>query len=305
MALHATDAISYRQFSVTPGLRVEVIGARYDERLPTAGASGKTNAIGPVLRSDNAVYSVFLPGVGAYYGVRKDLGIIGGVYRGFSPAPPGQSKEPELSWNAEFGGRLTRRHVKAELIGFLNKYQNLTNICTFSSGCTQEIDRQTSIGSASIYGLEAHVDGTVDLGAGYKLPGRASYTLTGTRIDNAFRSADPQFGKVEEGDELPYVPTHQAAGSIGIEHREFGVNIGATLVGSMRELAGQGATKPNERTDAYAVLDASGYYVPAKHFRLTLNARNLTNATYITSRRPFGARPGAPLSMQLGLAADF
>ena len=45
---------------------------------------------------------------------------------------------------------------------------------------------------------------------GTRLSVQASYTLTLSSFLSAFQSANPQFGAVEVGDQLPYVPVHQA-----------------------------------------------------------------------------------------------
>ena len=73
------------------------------------------------------------------------------------------------------------------------------------------------------------------------------------------------------------------------------MNVAGTFVDSMREKAGQGAPPPGGLTDAYFLLDASVKYRLFKQLELYVNGRNLLDDRYIASRRPFGARPGAPL----------
>ena len=41
------------------------------------------------------------------------------------------------------------------------------------------------------------------------------------------------------------------------------------------------------------------------HVELYVNGRNLTNDRYLASRRPYGARPGAPLWMMAGVRGEF
>jgi Fe(3+) dicitrate transport protein len=300
-SVYATDAMTYRRLVVTAGVRTEFIGSRFDDRL----LARKEPRAGDPARKQGSLYSVVLPGLGAYYGLNREFGLLAGVNRGFSPAPPGQSSRPEFSWNVEAGARYASKKLRAELIGFYNAYQNLTNICTFSAGCTQDVDRQSSLGSATIYGAEAFVETEVRLSSAFRMPARAGYTLTLTRLNSAFRSPDPQFATVRAGDELPYVPLGQLSTSIGLEHQRYGVNLAGTYMGAMRESAGQGQAKAADLTDAYFTVDASAYAVPVKRVRLYVNGRNLTNQSYITSRRPFGARPGAPISVQLGVSAEF
>src|SRR5690606_37776173 len=95
-------------------------------------------------KSGNLTHA-FLPGVGAFYALFPNFGLLGGVYRGFSPPAPGSGESigPELSTNYEAGGRFVEGRARVELIGFYNDYSNLTDVCTFSSGCVNaNINRQ-------------------------------------------------------------------------------------------------------------------------------------------------------------------
>lgn len=294
LALWAVDAMSVGRLIVTPGVRIEAINAQTKDFLTGA--------------RDGAIYQVIVPGVNAYYGITKELGVLGGVHRGFSPVPPEQARtnDPEKSTNYEAGARYTTRRWRAEAIGFWNDYQNLTNLCTFSNGCAERnIDRQTSAGRARILGAELYGETELDLGDGWRLPSRIAYTYTYAEMLTTFQSADPQFGNVVRGDEIPYVPPNQASGAVGVERAEWGVNVAGTFVDSMREVAGQGTPAPGTLTDAYFLLDASAKVRLIEHVELYVNGRNLTNNEYLVSRRPFGARPGAPLWVMVGVRGDF
>jgi Fe(3+) dicitrate transport protein len=294
LALWAVDAMSLGRLIVTPGVRIEAIHAAFRDQLTGV--------------HDGATYQVVVPGANAYYGLTRELGLLAGVHRGFSPVPPEQARQsrPEKSTNYEAGARWSSRHVRAEAIGFYNDYQNLTNLCTFSSGCAQaNIDRQTDGGRARIAGAEMYLETELDLGSGWRLPSRAAYTYTYTELLTNFQSFDPQLGDVRRGDEIPYVPPNQASGAIGVERERWGLNVAGTFVDSMRERAGQGTPAPGALTDAYFLLDASVKYKIIDHVELYLNGRNLTNERYIASRRPFGARPGAPLWFIVGLRGEF
>ena len=73
---------------LTPGIRVELIGNRYDDALA-----------GTLTRGFSAVV---LPGLGALYRITPEWSVLAGAYRGFSPVSPGQRPEvqPELSVNS-------------------------------------------------------------------------------------------------------------------------------------------------------------------------------------------------------------
>ncbi len=297
-ALHAADAFAWNRLVVTPGIRVELIRSRFDDALGRGSSTG--------------FHQVFLPGLGAYFALTKNLGVLAGVHRGFSPAPPGSatagstSGRPEDSINWEWGVRWTSKRVRAEAIAFFNDYRNLTNICTASSSCVgSDLDRQFDAGAAWVYGAEAFVETEIKTALGVIFPLRASYTLTRTEFLTPFASGDPQWGNVKAGDELPYVPRHQLSATLGAETKKWGVAAQAIYVDTMRESAGSGAFDPRRSTDAYLVVDVSGHYRITKWLSVYANLRNLTDRAYLVSRRPFGARPGAPRQIQVGLKVEF
>ena len=294
LALWATDAMSFGPLVVTPGIRIEAIHAAYRDTLTRT--------------HDGATYQVIIPGVNAYWALRRDFGLLAGVHKGVSPVPPERARRspPEESVNYEGGVRFARRNARAEMIAFYNDYSNLTDICTFSNGCTNaNLDRQFSGGKARIAGLEVYGEYEPRIAAGWTMPMRVTYTYTYTEFLSTFASADPQFGNVKEGDELPYVPAHQANASLGVERKSFGLNLAGTFVDAMWERAGRGEPTPGSKTDAYFLLDASVKYRLLEHVELYVNGRNLTNDRYIASRRPFGARPGAPLWVLGGVRGEF
>jgi Fe(3+) dicitrate transport protein len=292
IAAHVVDAVCVGPVTATPGVRLESIRSRLEDRQ----ARSVRSAFGVVL----------LPGAGAFLQLPWDLGVLAGVHKGFSPAPPGDpTARVEESVNYEAGVRLSKRRVRAEVIGFYNDYSNVTNLCTLSNGCLgRNLDRQIDGGSARIYGFEAYAEAEPKLDT-VSFPLRASYTLTKTEFLTDFTAIDPIFGRVRAGYEMPYVPAHQAHASAGIETARAGVNVAGTFVGTMRERAGDGEPAPNERTDAHFLLDASAYVKPVTWMRVYVNARNLLDQTYVAARRPYGARPGAPLWLQAGLKAEF
>ncbi len=294
LAMWVVDAMTAGPVTVTPGVRVEAIHAAYRDELTRT--------------SDGATYRVLIPGASAYWALNRELGVLGGVHKGFSPVPPEQARfsKPEESVAYEGGARYTHRRFRIEAIGFFNDYSNITNLCTFSSGCTgANVDSQTDGGRARIFGAELYGETELDLGRGFRLPSRLAYTWTYTEFLSTFTSADPVFGNVRRGDEIPYVPPNQVSGAVGLEKAQWGVNIAGTYVDSMRERAGQGTPPPGTLTDRYFLLDGSVKYRVHPRIELYVNGRNLTNDRYIAARRPFGARPGAPLWIIAGVRGDF
>jgi Fe(3+) dicitrate transport protein len=257
-----------------------------------------------------------LPGIGAFYGITEELGVLAGVYRGFSPPAPGSGDEiePELSINYEGGVRFTDEPLRAEAIGFYNDYSNLTDVCSIASGCLDtDLDRQFDAGAARIYGLEAYLSHELPLGA-VKLPIGLAYTLTFAEFRNSFDSEDPIFkpdpavrrsGRVEPGDEMPYVPRHQLRASVGVETERFGLSAALNYVSQMREQPGPGSIDTSLHTDEQLVVDATGSLRVFGRVTVYSNVRNVFDDHAIVARRPFGARPNAPRWVQVGAKVEF
>ena len=292
VAFHATNAMTFARFTATPGVRVELIRWQYEDALTnTKQADG---------------YDVVLPGLGLYQGINDDIGVLAGVYRGFSPAAPGPVRsKPETAWNYEAGMRYAHRQTRLEAIGFFNDYENLTDVCTTSNGCLDvNLDRQFDAGTVHVYGVELFGDHTFKAD-GFDVPASLAYTYTRSRFTTGFQSEDPLWGDVEEGDELPYVPRHQGQASVGVETSKWGLVTSGTFIDRMRETAGTGEPADEEATDRQFLWDVGGHFVPWKKARVYLNVKNVTNEMYLVSRRPAGARPNAPRSIQLGFKQEF
>lgn len=293
LSLHAIDAISFKRLTVTPGIRFEAIrSASLDEITE---------------QETNRLVTAALPGLGAYYALTEQLGLLAGAYRGFSPPPPGseQLTSPEVSINYEAGARYSRGSSGAEVIGFFNDYQNLTDICTLSSGCVDlNLDRQFDAGEAHIYGFEAYVRHEFEMRE-VKLPLSVAYTLTAAEFQNTFQSADPIYGDVSAGDELPYVPRHQLNVSAAAETDTLGVNATFHYTSAAREQAGSGPFDESLTTEELYVLDAGAFYQVVEPLRLYLNVRNVLDDQFIVARRPYGARPNAPRWVQAGAKFSF
>ncbi|HWO13245.1 MAG TPA: TonB-dependent receptor [Polyangiaceae bacterium] len=288
---YVRDEAVWGGLTLTPGVRFELIHSELEDRL-TNNESSRT-------------LFVPLPGIGVHYALSGALGVLAGVNRGMSPPAPGTPGDPEISINYEAGVRYTSGPRRAELIGYYNDYQNLTSICTLSSGCEgQNLDAQFEAGRARIYGLEAFAEDELRFPA-FRVPLSASYTLTMTEFLETFASQDPIFGEVEAGDEMPYVPRHEGRGSVGLEFDVAGGYVAASYVSRMREQAGAGPLDLALATDAQLTVDAGVHYRPLPALRVYLQARNLFDELYIASRRPYGARPNPPRWVQLGAQLEF
>src|SRR5690606_2082749 len=307
LALHALDAITWRNLTLTPGVRVELL-----RQETTNLVKGGT--------ADQFIYAV-LPGMGAFYGITDSFGLLAGVHQGFSPpappepgangAPPSQPR-PEYSVHYETGGRFKSGATTLELIGCFSDYSNLTSICTIASGCVQDdVGHQVDAGAAHIYGLEAFAAHELPAGP-VKVPFTVAYTLTKSSFASDFTSTDPSLGDVRSGDELPYLPLHQLVATVGVEAGRVGGVISANYISRMRECAGtctlgEGVAVHGSDllTDSQFWLDAGASWRALRYLSFYANLRNVLGAENIVSRRPYGARPNAPRWLQVGAKLDF
>lgn len=293
LAAHVVDAISWGDLTLTPGVRAEFIRSSFQDQMSDS--------------TSHRFLAVVLPGTGAFYSLTPSLGVLAGAYRGFSPPPPGSDSEilPESSWNLEAGARYTGTDLSFEAIGFYNAYGNLTDVCTFATGCTgDDVDRQFDAGEARIFGAESLVKYTLRSGA-FSFPLAANYTFTHGEFAGSFTSEDPIFGRVENGDQMPYLPPHQWRASAALEHPNASAYVAATYVSAMREVASSEPIEDVLSTQSLLTLDVGATLSMGQPFALYTNIYNLLDEQRIVAHRPFGARPNAPRWVHVGLKAKF
>ena len=292
-ALYELRAADWR---IYPGLRAESVTTRFTDRL-----AGTEN--------DDQQFAL-LPGLGVDYQAHRDLTLILGAHRGFSPATPSanDSADSEVALATQFGARWTptlgqnAAPATVHAMGFVTDYRNLLGSCTLSASCSErDLDTDFNAGRARIAGLELLTEYSAWLGRGLQAPLRASYTLTSARFTDQFNSAFPLFGEVEDGDNLPYVPTHQASLSAGIGTWRWNAAAYVTYVGQMRERAGSGGGEDVLFTDAFATLDLAGSVYLVDTLKLYARIDNVTGSQALASRRPYGARPIKPFLALAGL----
>jgi Fe(3+) dicitrate transport protein len=230
------------------------------------------------------------------------------LYAGFSPVAPGQSSDiqPERSINYELGTRAQWQGGQAEAVGFFNDYKNLTGQCSFSAGCDDsQTGEQFNAGAVYIAGFEGLVKHRQQWKPKFWTEVAGSYTFTWSRFRTSFLSSHPQLGDVTRGDELPYVPKHQASLQLGLGGRIWAVNAMGGYVGKMRDTSGQGKIPADEVIGDQLVFDLSGRVWATKRASFYTTFNNVTASRYMISRRPFGARPGRPFSFMVGFTYEF
>ena len=290
LALYARDEMAWGRLTLTSGLRVEAIRTEFDNRL-----------VGDANSED---FLVVLPGIGLHFAQTERLAWLAGVHRGFSPPSPSLDRgiEEEDAVNGEFGLRWRSPVGRMEAIGFYSRYSNLTAQCTFSAGCDDaQIGEQTNAGRVRVYGLETAYRQRLAVGQTLFVPLELSYTFTQGEFREAFESSNPQFGDVEPGFELPYVPEHRLNLQTGLAGLQWQVIASLQYQSEMRDTAGRGPIPEASGSDSFTVVDLAARYDLTSSVSLTARIDNVLDRDYVVARRPFGARPGKPLSAQAGI----
>jgi Fe(3+) dicitrate transport protein len=302
-AMFAQDRISLGRWTVTPGVRVELIDfVRLDYGKNDPQRTGAES-----VRSDSDV-NVVIPGVGVHYRLGRSSGLFGGIHKGFAPPGPGADDrtDPEESINYELGYRRGDGRLDLQVVGFYNDYDNLLGSDTVSAGGTGSGD-QFNGGEATVHGLEAGVNYRLTpAGSAFEMPLTLSYTFTRAEFDSSFETDFAGWGpEVVAGDELPYLPRHQASLGLGWIRGRWSLFANTAYVDEMRTRPGQGAIPPEQATDAHFLVDFTANYGLSRGLSVYAQVRNLTDEAYVAARRPAGARPGMPRTLLVGIAWDF
>ena len=302
MATYLQYRITYKNLTVIPGIRHENI-------LLNEKDYGKTDPerTGISLKESNNQIDVFIPGIGLDYQFSKYLSSFAGVHKGFSPPGPKDETQHEESINFETGVRYAKNALSGQAVIFYNAYSNLLGADLAASGGGGSGDLFNA-GEVQTKGLEFQV--TYDLLSsrkqiGLNMPLTIVYTYTNSVFQNSFISTFEDWGTVTEGDQFPYLANNQFAVLLGLEHKNFNINISGRYMDEMRTTPGQGEIQANEKTDAYFVIDASANYIMYKNISLFTSVTNITDKVYIVARRPAGLRPGMPRAFIVGLKATF
>ena len=303
IALFAQDTITLDRLTLTPGLRFESIDL---ERLDFGTADPQRSGVALATRRNSV--DVVIPGIGAAYQLTELSGVFVGVHRGFAPPAPGSTEEvdAEESVNFEAGYRFVDSLLAAQVVGFFNDYENLLGSDTLSSGGTGSGD-QFNGGAVHVRGIEAAVSYDFGRARGGRIgiPVNLTYTYTDSEFQASFESEFEEWGEVDAGDELPYLPQHQGALSFGVVLPRWSAYTNLTWVDTMRTVAGQGPLAPDSGTDSHFTADLTASFNARRDLRLYGQVRNLTDEIYVVARRPAGARPGIGRTVLAGVAWNF
>jgi len=281
-SLYIADVITYRDLEITVGARYEDIeGERLD----------KLTGIKRDSDQDNTSF-----GIGALWHFNDNVSLLAGVYEGFSPASPGSlSVEPEETVNYEYGARYEGPLGRFELIGFFSDYDNLIGRCRVSDADCNPGDEFNG-GSIEIAGAEFSGAKAFTLKDGLDLELSFNYTYTESAFQESFLSGFSQWGLVNRGDELPYLPEHMGRVQLGLIAAEWQIYASVRSQSEMREEPGRGDIDSGLHAENYSVVDISATVQVNENWEVQVLLQNALDEEAIVSHRPFGARPNKPFT---------
>ena len=291
LAVYVADEIMRSDWRLTLGVRYEDISGNFENLK--AGTRGESSQ------------SVVSPGVGLHWQVLPSFSLLAGVYRGFSPAGPGsRDVDPEQSLNLEYGLRFATESLRFEAVGFFSDYENLLGRCRVSdSGC--QAGEEFNGGRVEIAGAELVGRAGWPLGPAASLELDFTYTYTESAFQTAFLSQFSQWGLVQRGDELPYLPQHIGRASAKLTRGPWEVSAAVRGQTQMREEPGVDAVDEGLHTDGFLVLDLALSRRFGDAMLVQFLIGNATDEAAIVSHRPFGARPNRPRSTVARLKYSF
>ncbi|QDF68172.1 TonB-dependent receptor [Shewanella sp. SNU WT4] len=299
-AFFAEDKMSFDKFAVTAGLRYEDITTQRQDW-------GKANPgrIGAPIKDISNSFDALLPALAVSYTITDEWLVFTGVQKGFAPAAPGnEAGEVEKSWNYELGTRFSQEAVTAEAVAFYSDYSNMHGNCTAAQGCADDnIGNQYNAGEVDVKGLEVSAGYELNADGQVSFPVKIAYTYTHTEFSNSFTS--DFWGQVNAGDELPYLPTNQLYLGLGAQTDHWQVTLAGRYTSDMRTEAGQGSIASNELIAAKTVVDLSARYFITKQQEVYLQAENLLDETYMTTRIHGSIFSGKPRTVTLGYSYQF
>ncbi|NNE65271.1 MAG: TonB-dependent receptor [Pyrinomonadaceae bacterium] len=296
----------WKNFSVTPGLRIEKI--RYERSNLLNGATAKTTT------------TQFIPGVGVAYNPFSNTTIFAGVHRGF--APPSTSDiltnsggvvelDSELSWNYEAGIR-TRpvNYLSLEAAFFRNDYENQIIPASVAGG---QGAAATNAGATLQQGFE--FNGRLDTASIFKsdfnIYLRSAYTNLSIAEFRALRFSGIS-GSTDilvSGNRLPYVPKHLATSSIGFEYRGFHAFVENNFVSS--QFTDDLNTIVRIENGQRGQIASQSYFNATANYRVErwkstifITVKNAADKLHIVDRTR-GIYPGIPRLIQTGIKIDF
>ncbi len=315
LAVFIQDTIETGNWTITPGIRYEMLDQLSEDPKGTTQSAGGTKN-----KDGKNSFNVSAYGIGAAYKFNNQWTGFSGLHTGYSTPSPRATRnglDPETSTSFEVGARYTNtpNAFALESTLFYTAFENL--IVTDNVGGTGN-GEDGNFGKVNTFGLELAVqyDAGIAKQWGISTPSYLSATYTNaTQANNAASSdAESIFSNGKKGNAVPYIPELTLSIGTGIETANWGVFITGSYVSETytsadnvsNQLNGDG--NPDARygkTDAYFTADASTFYRVNKNVKLLAGVQNILNNEYVASRQPYGARGGLPQYVYAGIEMDW
>ncbi|MDX1408308.1 MAG: TonB-dependent receptor, partial [Saprospiraceae bacterium] len=298
---------AYLQYRWKMGAVTVYPGVRYEHVTLTRLDYGKEDPErkGTDLLSRSNTVDALLPGISVELMMSPTSRLIGGMHKGFAPPGSNEGARPEASVNYEIGWRQRKGVVATEVIGFFHHYMNLLGTDLGAAGGSGSTDTYNG-GKARAGGVEFLLSSAfLSRHGDWYVPVSVSYTYTAGAFGNSFESGFEGWGTVEEGDALPYLAPHRLTLETGLVHPRVSVYLTASYSAAMRTQAGKGALNEAYATDEHIVIDLAVQAPISDQITFFSTVRNLANSVYVVARRPAGARPGLPRSVEIGMEGRF
>jgi Fe(3+) dicitrate transport protein len=308
VAVYLQDRMDFGRMVVTPGIRFESLHAR-NQRFP--------GELKPV-KDDKETMTMASGGVGMTYRMHESMQLVGGFHRGVSPPSPSKitnGMREEESLASEFGFRFKNddRFWAAEVIGFYTHFNDLIVLDNIGSGADPENDEQ--VGSLYATGVEASIsyDMGKDRGWDISSPWFVSMTYTDARLltDTLSQDAESIFAGGLSGAKVPYIPEFSLMVGIGAHAEHSGIDLTGiyadqTFTTASNEVFDAASTDARFGTaDDYFLWDLSAYHQVTANWKIFGGVQNVFDRRYLTTRHPFGPRPGPPVFGYLGVEAQY
>ena len=301
VALFAQNEIRAGRWAFVPGVRWESIEFT---RTDWAREDGERRGEATIRRNE---VTALIPGMGVTWEWNPRTHLFGGIHRGFGPPGPGadEATRVESSLNWEAGIRVRKAVLGANVTAFYSDYTNILGRATLATGDSGTGDIFNG-GEVRVFGLESAVDAELGrlLGVPVRIPARLSWTWTRGTFESDFQSGFGPWGNVQRGDRLPYLAEHMVSGNLGVDDGTRQLVLSWNGASAMRTEAGAGPLDPERATDRYVVFSLNGEWEIPGQGTLIGGIQNLTDRSWVVSRRPAGARPGLPRTFFLGFRVD-
>ncbi len=311
LALFIQDTIETGAWTITPGVRYEMLEQISEEPKGTLQSAGGTKG-----RDGENSFSVSAYGVGAAYQFSDQWTGFGGLHTGYStPSPRGTrgGLDPESSTAFEIGTRYTnaQQAFAAESTFFYTAFDDL--IVTDNVGGTGTGEDE-NFGEVDTFGIEFALQYDAGLANNWSLRNpsylSATYTNAEQKNDSTSTDAESIFSYGKAGNAVPYIPEWTLSLGSGIETKKWGAFISANYVSATYTSANNvddqinGAGNPDARygkTDSYFTADVSAFYRLNETVKLFGGVQNLFDREYVVSRQPHSARGGLPRFVYAGI----